>query len=286
MPGAWSSQVLVASQVVIQGTPDSLLMYNGAPALGNLIASIAPAGSVDPYGNQYLAGITTYDRVANLYVSSSGGATTWGPIVGGVPQTTLAGGVAAAAAALNLFSAVAASGSTDEARLSLLAGAPSQPTGSATAPHVAIADQATNSAVDLWLSGSIIKTDNGGGSQVWQTPTPATNFLLGDLSGTTQPLQYRLDSLNNTFAEGAVYMTLAAGLAAGAYAITTAIPAAYRPLINQVMVAAHCSSTSTPKAVCLFQLLTTGVFRVVTPTAIAQNDIFYLGSFHVLGAIP
>src|SRR5512138_1081475 len=51
------------NNVVIRGsttTQGLILMYNGTPAAGNLIASIAPAAGTDTYGNAYLAGITTY----------------------------------------------------------------------------------------------------------------------------------------------------------------------------------------------------------------------------------
>lgn len=53
--GAWSSQVVIANQVIIEGSNDGLFVYNGAPALGNLIASIAATPGTDPYGNVYNA---------------------------------------------------------------------------------------------------------------------------------------------------------------------------------------------------------------------------------------
>src|SRR5260370_29932643 len=34
--------------------------YSGAPAAGNLVASIAPAAGTDAFGNNYLAGTTSY----------------------------------------------------------------------------------------------------------------------------------------------------------------------------------------------------------------------------------
>lgn len=54
----WSSQVVIADQIIIEGSNDYLLMYNGTPALGNLIASIAAMAGTDPYGNTFPAGIT------------------------------------------------------------------------------------------------------------------------------------------------------------------------------------------------------------------------------------
>ena len=51
------------NNVVIRGsttTQGLILMYNGTPAAGNLIASIAPSAGTDDFNNAYLAGITTY----------------------------------------------------------------------------------------------------------------------------------------------------------------------------------------------------------------------------------
>jgi hypothetical protein len=53
----WSSQVVIASQVIIQGAADGLFVYNGAPALGNLIVSAAAQAGTDPYGNTYPQGL-------------------------------------------------------------------------------------------------------------------------------------------------------------------------------------------------------------------------------------
>lgn len=57
----WSNTgggVVTASEVIITTAPNSgLLIYSGtAPANGNLVGSISPAGGTDPYGNTYPAG--------------------------------------------------------------------------------------------------------------------------------------------------------------------------------------------------------------------------------------
>ena len=41
--------------------------YSGAPALGNLVASIAPAPGTDPYGNAYLEGIAAYSSSGSTW---------------------------------------------------------------------------------------------------------------------------------------------------------------------------------------------------------------------------
>lgn len=50
------------SIVIRGGTTEGgvALYYSGTPALGNLVASIAATAGVDPFGNAYLAGFTTY----------------------------------------------------------------------------------------------------------------------------------------------------------------------------------------------------------------------------------
>jgi hypothetical protein len=51
---------LVSLVVIGGGAGSGLFVYNGAPALGNLIASIASSSGTDQYGNAYLAGETSY----------------------------------------------------------------------------------------------------------------------------------------------------------------------------------------------------------------------------------
>ena len=49
------------------------LIYNGAPALGNLIFSESAAGGTDAYGNVYQAGTVSYDPVGGTYTQLFGG---------------------------------------------------------------------------------------------------------------------------------------------------------------------------------------------------------------------
>jgi hypothetical protein len=80
----WSSQLVVAQQVIIEGSGDVLLVYDGPAAPGNLIASIAPpAGGTDAEGNVYQGGITSqtgvtrgaYVNLLNGEIFVSGGGT-------------------------------------------------------------------------------------------------------------------------------------------------------------------------------------------------------------------
>lgn len=56
----WSSQVVVANQVIIEGTGDGLFLYNGVPGAGTLIGSIAAAAGSDPYGNAFPKGFGVF----------------------------------------------------------------------------------------------------------------------------------------------------------------------------------------------------------------------------------
>lgn len=51
------NDITIRGGTTVQGL---ILQYNGAPAAGNLTASIAPAAGVDSFGNAYLSGIATY----------------------------------------------------------------------------------------------------------------------------------------------------------------------------------------------------------------------------------
>jgi hypothetical protein len=65
-PGAGpapSSSVVVARRVIVVGPDDGIFVYNGAPAHGNLVASITSQSGTDPYGNTYDATIASYDNV-------------------------------------------------------------------------------------------------------------------------------------------------------------------------------------------------------------------------------
>jgi hypothetical protein len=89
----WTSQVVIAGLVIIEGVNDGLFVYNGAPAAGNLIASIASTSGTDPYGNKYLPGVTVYS--SDLFANFTSGQTLYGVMAGGVPDTADAGSIIA-----------------------------------------------------------------------------------------------------------------------------------------------------------------------------------------------
>lgn len=55
-------------------TQGAVLMYNGTPALGNLIVSIAPGAGTDSFGNTYVQGFATYgDALGNQVTTQLNG---------------------------------------------------------------------------------------------------------------------------------------------------------------------------------------------------------------------
>ena len=57
---------VTSNTVVVSGAGDGVFIYDGVPALGNLIVAIASASGTDPYGNDYSG--------PGIVVSSPGGS--------------------------------------------------------------------------------------------------------------------------------------------------------------------------------------------------------------------
>jgi len=81
--------------VVIFGTSSNgstgLFVYSGAPALGNLVGSIASVPGTDPYGNAYLAGLTGYFIQTPALVQSQQGSAASTTLTLNLPHSTVAG---------------------------------------------------------------------------------------------------------------------------------------------------------------------------------------------------
>jgi hypothetical protein len=102
---------LILSGGTIEG-PDYLIntagafFYSGAPALGNLIASVASTGGTDGFGNAYQAGITSYSGTtfAQLFASTLNfmiaGDTTQAQVSGGGGGLALNSGASVAGRAM------------------------------------------------------------------------------------------------------------------------------------------------------------------------------------------
>ena len=62
-----SSNITRARLVIISGASDGLFVYDGTPAAGSLIGSIAATAGTDDFGNSYPAGIASYNDADTFY---------------------------------------------------------------------------------------------------------------------------------------------------------------------------------------------------------------------------
>lgn len=258
--------------------------YSGTPAAGNLIVSIAPNPGADAFGNAYPAGINTQSGSVDgdQFLNISQGNVFLGALAAGSQDLVDAAQIFPSP---TLAQVALRSGKTgalpDPALLRLSAGADSATTGS-TGPYAVLTDLDGDSDADWHLSGSVLKTNQAGSLYTWQLPTAAANWAMGDSGGHFAPFQYSLDALDNIVGLGAIHAT--AALAAGTYQFTSANNVTpYIPKKNWRVVCVQTDSGDNYKATAYFQLNTTGQWKVMTSTAIANGDNFYLGATFPLG---
>ena len=240
--------------------------YSGAPALGNLIASITNAAGTDAQGNAYPAGYTTYDRTNNLFVNIQSSVIALGQLVGGAADLNHAGHVLGGGGDLSLASVVTGA-LPDAANLVLFSGAASQPTGAA-GPAAQLLDAAGTSAADFTLSGSAIKTNNNGTAYTWQTPSMSAGY-------TNLTLRYKLDAEDNLVIDGGLSQTTGVA-AAGSAQVITALVAPYVSSRQSRIPMTWTSSGGVLKGTGLLVVQTTGEWDVQWPAATANGDRFYV----------
>lgn len=156
--GAWSNQlvdliILAAASSGFSG----FFTYSPTPGTGNLTGSVTAAAGVDPYGNHYLATISSYNNASGFAASLGGGFVTLytGSLAGGwsVAATIEIGGgqlVLTAAAGIQLADAATA-GSTLGVSGLLTASGGESVTGGTTTDTLTVtgAITATNSTMDI-----------------------------------------------------------------------------------------------------------------------------------------
>lgn len=99
----WNSQVIIASQVIIEGTSDGLFVYSGAAGPGTLVGSWTPPGvTQDPYGNP-----VTPDGIA---IYGTAGQEIFLGLLGAVAELQFRTGAAIEGAAANLASEIIGAG--------------------------------------------------------------------------------------------------------------------------------------------------------------------------------
>lgn len=209
----------VAPNIVLDGARDAVFVYD---ASGTLIASISPTAGTDSHGNQYLAGITTYiGGVGAGFVQMYNNTLLFGEVLAGVPDTADASQLIAGSGEMDFYSGKNAAPNNDQVKMSLFGGQGGLQTGNTLNPIAQLLDTFGTSDIDLWISGSIIKTNKTGGIYTLQTPTMASGY-------TNVNLTYYADPLDRVVYDG--YFTQNnAQAAAGGAVVTVAAPAPYQP---------------------------------------------------------
>jgi len=203
--------------------------YDGPPANGNLIVSIAGASGTDAFGNNYpigfgiensgfltvenssgVVGVQIGGQFAQIIGYSQSGITEDTFIRDGIlhfgdasNQTRAASIFSTAGGTALLIQSRTTNTLTTYSQIYMQPGLPSV-TGATDVPHIDIGAP-PNSAVDLRVSGSVVKTDNSGVPEVWGTPAYNANWLASTtFNGSTAwgSLQFRKDSFNNVVVIG------------------------------------------------------------------------------------
>lgn len=201
------------------------LYYNGTPALGNLVASVAGAQGTDAYGNTYYAGIVAYDNAHGTFVQMVNGEYYAGKQGQNIANIVVVGYGQNSNTELGTDPCAVIEAPTDGVYTSKSAVIAIPGTGStqATAPTILHVSPNGSQPCNTRISGSVIKTDNFGNSLQWQTPSYAASWGgTTTFNGSTpfNALRYRIDAEDNLWIQGAFTAT-----AAGAGGVVFALPA-------------------------------------------------------------
>jgi hypothetical protein len=219
---------------------DGLFIYSGTPANGNLIASIAPVGGTDGFGNTYLQGIVSY--TGGAFAALAAGNLLLGLTANGYPTAGLVG--------LSGTDAVFASSptsvsNTEAATWELVDGLTSvTPQSAAGYPHLDVG--ASSAGTTGWINGAWVRSTVSAGTstaETWHNPSYNANWsgttTFGTISGGLRTLQYRKDAEDNLWLNGT--FTAAAGAGSSVFQL----PAGYRPVVNGAFPVAFISSGGT-----------------------------------------
>ena len=165
----------------------------------------------------------------------------------------------------------------DRSVMNFFDGTDNTATGNGSNPLVQVHDFDGNSAVDLWLSGSLIATDATGVPRTWQTPSFSANWDTASIFGPA--IKYRIDGEDNLWIVGSVQAT--AGFAAGTNQFGS-IPVPYRPAQTWSGMVLHTSSTNVNIEACQMRVTSGGALQFAS-AAVNANDRFQVNLRFPLG---
>lgn len=279
------NNVVIRGGTVISGLA---LYYNGTPAAGNLIASIAAAGGTDSFGNTYLSGISSYNTAALRWVSMQSGQTAYGWMSNAIPPVLDTSNVATVSGGLGRLLLRGSPDSTialpDSPYFYMLAGlsnvAVNLPPGSGE-PEINIDDNTGNSVISMTISGGLYKTGIGTAILPRVDVVPNTNWGLHNAAATLPTLSYWLDTNDNLTLFGTLHPT--AAMASGNHQITLgtnplpSVPVNYIPnILSTSPGGMHTDSSNVWKAQVLISVTTAGIIQFNSPVAPAINDTFHI----------
>jgi hypothetical protein len=254
--------VIIASGSAGQG----LFVYNGQPAAGNLIASIAASAGTDSFGNPYPQGIGSY--AGGLALQPSIIANSGQLRLSNSPSTAPGDGILEPLFPTGGVLLSSGHGSLPDAvQVQYVPGNTGVTTGNSLAPQITYLAADVLSPVDQYSSGSWIHTALDGTPDTWQTPTYGNGWAGGTtFGGTVQNLQFRRDMENNLYVSG-VFHTTSASPATTAFTL----PAGYRPTVEQRVPAILNAGPGTITAT-MVRLFPSGAVQVFpTPTASGED---------------
>ena len=254
MSGSWSNAgqsliILTESATGFSG----MFGYSPTVGAGNLVFSLTAAPGTDPYGNAYQSGLTIYaggqvlDSVGNAngdiisyvpgalgsYLKMGSAKLTWGSYNSNTGTITPDGsaistisntGLPDFLGKLILSTPRGGEGVPDQLIATLQSGNGGNGTGSGINPRAVLLDGTGTSAVDLWLSGSVMATDLAGTPRAWFLPAYKANWsgtsVFNGLGG-CNPLRIHMTAEN----EVRLYGPTTA--AAGAGTTVATLPAPY-----------------------------------------------------------
>lgn len=208
--------------------------YSAAPALGNLVVSVANAAGIDAYGNAYTSGVTVYSQTLLQFARMSGGNVAVGALTGAAgsaPDTANAGVLHGDASGTTQLAGQLVAGTNQQAFMQMVPGTAGASPIDTTRPRVDWVATSGSTSLLHRIRGAITGGNGTVGFATWQAPTFNTNWVSSTTFGGDtgmQPLQYRIDNQDNLVIEGC--------FASGAVAPTNTnvfdLPAGYVPAQN------------------------------------------------------